>query len=105
MAKPKAFQYKQSVYLSVTTINETTHPNAYLKKIKNINSGLKARTKILDTLESKPSSAGRIANDASLSYNVVMHHLRLLENEGIVQRKGSRPYFWGSTGLGQKRLS
>ena len=81
------------------------HPNAYLKKIKNMNSGLKTRTKILENLESKPSSSGRIAKDAFLSYNVVMHHLRLLEKEGIVQRKGSRPYYWVSTGLGQKRLS
>ena len=81
------------------------NPNAYLKKIKNMKSGLKARTKILETFESKPSSAGEIAKDVSLSYNVVMHHLRLLEKEGIVQRKGSRPYYWVSTGLGQKRLS
>jgi predicted transcriptional regulator len=81
------------------------HPKAYLKKIKNMNSGLKARTKILETLESNLSYAGKIAENAFLSYNVVMHHLRLLEKEGIVQRKGNRPYYWVSTGLGQKRLT
>ena len=80
------------------------HPNAYLKNIRNVSSGLKARTKILEALESKPSDAVRIAKEASLSYSVVMHHLRLLENEGIVHRKGRRPYYWVSTGLGQKRL-
>jgi predicted transcriptional regulator len=81
------------------------HPKAYLTNIRNVNSGLNARTKILDTLESNPSSAGKIAKEASLSYSVVIHHLRLLEKEGIVQHKGKRPYYWVSTGLGQKRLS
>jgi predicted transcriptional regulator len=81
------------------------HPNAYLKNIRNVNCGLKARTKILEILEIKQSSAGTIAKEVSLSYGVVIHHLRLLSNEGIVHRKGSRPYYWVSTGLGQKRLS
>jgi predicted transcriptional regulator len=80
------------------------HPNAYLKNIRNVGSGLKARTKILEALENKPCDGVRIANERSLSYSVVMHHLRLLENEGIVHRKGRRPYYWVSTGLGQKRL-
>ncbi len=81
------------------------HPNAYLENIRNVSSGLKARTKILEALESKPCDGVRIAKEGSLSYSVVMHHLRLLENEGIVHRKGRRPYYWVSTGLGQKRLS
>jgi len=81
------------------------HPNAYLKNIRNVNCGLKARTKILEILEIKQSSAGTIAKEVSLSYGVVIHHLRLLSNEDIVHRKGSRPYYWVSTGLGQKRLS
>jgi predicted transcriptional regulator len=81
------------------------HPNAYLKNIRNVTCGLKARTKILDTLDIKPSSAGRMAKEASMSYSVVIHHLRLLEKEDIIHRKGNRPYFWVSTGYGQKRLS
>ena len=80
------------------------HPNAYLKNIRNVSNGVKARTKILETLESKPCDGVRMAKEVSLSYSVVMHHLRLLENEGIVHRKGRRPYYWVSTGLGQKRL-
>jgi DNA-binding transcriptional ArsR family regulator len=80
------------------------HPNAYLKNIRNVDSGLKARSKILEALESKPYDGVKIAKEGSLSYSVVMHHLRLLENEGIVHRKGRRPYYWVSTGLGQKRL-
>ena len=81
------------------------HPNAYLKNIRNVSCGLKTRTKILEILEIKQSSAGTIVKEVSLSYGVVIHHLRLLSNEDIVQRKGSRPYYWVSTGLGQKRLS
>ena len=80
------------------------HPNAYLRNVRNVSSGLRTRTKILETLDSKPCDGVRMAKEASLSYSVVMHHLRLLEKEGIVHRKGRRPYYWVSTGLGQKRL-
>ena len=80
------------------------HPNAYLEHVRNVSSGVKARTKIMEALESKPCNALKLAKEGSLSYSVVMHHLRLLENEGIVQRTGRRPYYWLSTGLGQKRL-
>jgi predicted transcriptional regulator len=72
--------------------------------VKNVKSGLKARTRILNALEQRSSSAASVAKEKSLSYGVVMHHLRLLENEGTVNRKGKRPYFWLLTGLGQKRL-
>ena len=85
-------------------IKGALHPNAYLKLVRNVISGLKARTKILDALEGKPFEAVKLAKEASLSYGVVIHHLRLLEKEGIVHRRGRRPYFWVLTGLGQKRL-
>jgi len=75
-----------------------------LERVKNVKSGLKTRTKILDALEKQSSAATAIAKEKLLSYGVVMHHLRLLEKEGIVNRKGKRPYFWVLTGLGQKRL-
>jgi DNA-binding transcriptional ArsR family regulator len=75
-----------------------------LERVKNVKRGLKARTKILTALEKRSSDAAAMAKEKSLSYGVVMHHLRLLEKEGIVNRKGKRPYFWVLTGLGQKRL-
>jgi predicted transcriptional regulator len=75
-----------------------------LQHVKNVKSGLKARTKVLNVLETRGSAATAIAESKSLSYGVVMHHLRLLENEGTVSRKGKRPYIWLLTGLGQKRL-
>ncbi|TRO53988.1 ArsR family transcriptional regulator [Candidatus Bathyarchaeota archaeon] len=85
-------------------MKEAFHPNAYLQHVKNVKSGLKARTRILNALETRPSDATSIAKYKSLSYGVVTHHLRLLESEGIVNRKGKRPYVWLLTGLGQKRL-
>ena len=72
--------------------------------MKNVKNGLKARTKVLNVLETKASGATTIAESKSLSYRVVMHHLHLLETEGTVSRKGKRPYIWMLTGLGQKRL-
>jgi len=88
----------------VAPIKETWHPNAYLKSIRNVQSGLSARTKILTLLDKEPFSAGKIASQSKLTYNVVIYHLRLLKAEGTVERRGGRRYVWLSTGLGQKRL-
>ncbi|MCL6578259.1 MAG: winged helix-turn-helix domain-containing protein [Candidatus Bathyarchaeota archaeon] len=83
---------------------ETYHPNAYLARIRNVKLGLKARTRILNTLEGHPLDTRTIMKEAGMHYGVVMHHLKLLEAEGIVERKGNKPRVWGLTGLGQKRL-
>ncbi len=85
-------------------LKEAYHPNAYLTSIRNVKLGLKARTKILKVLEERSLETKNIAKEASLHYPVVLYHLKLLEKEGIVQRRGSRPCVWGITGLGQKRL-
>jgi len=83
---------------------EAYHPNAYLSNIRNIKLGLRARTKILSVLERFSVDAKTIAKEKGMLYGVVLHHLRLLETEGIVERKGSKPHIWALTGLGQKRL-
>ena len=84
---------------------ENLHPNAYLKKIRNVHCGLVARTKILVLLEKQGYSASKLAKESALSYGVVMYHLRLLKNEGTVERKGIGRYIWLATRFGQKRLS
>jgi predicted transcriptional regulator len=76
-----------------------------LQHIRNVANGLKARTSILNALDKQFSNASAIAKEKALSYAVVMHHLRLLEAEGVVSRKGKRPCSWVLTGLGQKRLA
>jgi predicted ArsR family transcriptional regulator len=83
---------------------EAYHPNAYLSSIKNIKLGLRARTRVLNVLERVSVDAKTIAKEAEMHYGVVMHHLRLLEREGRVERKHSKPHIWVLTGLGQKRL-
>lgn len=83
---------------------EIYHPNAYLSSIKNIKRGLRARTQILNTLENHAGDAKNVANETGKPYGVVLHHLKLLESEGIAERKGSRPHVWMLTGVGQKRL-
>jgi len=89
----------------VKVIKPPLHPNAYLSNVRNVSKGLRARSKILQILDSDPTSASRMAKATSLTYGVVMHHLKLLACEGIVDRKGGRPYYWVTTGLGQKRLA
>jgi DNA-binding transcriptional ArsR family regulator len=85
-------------------LREAYHPNAYLSNIRNIKRGLRARTKILNVLSGGAVDAKTIAKKTEMPYSVVMHHLRLLEAEGIVKREGSKPHVWMLTGLGQKRL-
>jgi predicted transcriptional regulator len=75
-----------------------------MQQIKNIRNGLITRTVLLSLLEIRASDASSIAKETSLSYGVVAHHLKLLEKENTVFRKGRRPYVWELTGLGQKRL-
>jgi predicted transcriptional regulator len=86
-------------------IKETMHPNAYLKQIRNVHSGLVARTKILVLLECQGFAACKIAKESGLTYGVVIHHLNLLKKEGTIERKGNKRYIWLVTGFGQKRLS
>ena len=90
--------------LLVKMFREAYHPNAYLSNIKNNRLGLQARTRILNVLERLSVDAKTIAKEAEMHYGVVMHHLRLLKAEAIVERKLGKPYIWTVTGLGQKRL-
>jgi len=85
-------------------LREAYHPKAYLSSIKNIKRGLQARTRILDILDRRSADAKTISGETEMHYGVVMHHLRLLEAEGIIERKQSKPHVWMLTGLGQKRL-
>lgn len=81
------------------------HPNAYLSRIRNVRLGLKARSLILDALDVHSGlSASHICKESGLHYSVAMHHLRLLEKEGIVKSMSSKPIQWEATGSGQKRL-
>ena len=80
------------------------HPKAFLTLKRNVPRGLANRTKVIMALEKKPSNAKEISEKTGMSYASVLHHLRLLENEHIVARKGGRPYIWELTGAGQLSL-
>jgi len=81
------------------------HPKAFLSQKRNVKLGLKARTRIILALEKAASNARSVANATGLNYNIVLHHLHLLEVERVVTRKGKRPFLWELTGVGQQRLS
>jgi predicted transcriptional regulator len=83
---------------------EPYHPNAYLSTIRNIKRGLNARTQVLSALEKTSANAKTIANETAMHYNVILHHLKLLQKEGIVEHREGKPHIWAITGAGQKRL-
>jgi len=67
--------------------------------------GLSARTRILQVLERQESNIKGVVSLSGLHYGVVVHHLRLLEAERVVVRKGAKkPFVWELTGVGQQRL-
>jgi predicted transcriptional regulator len=81
------------------------HPKAFLSQKRNVKLGLAARTRIIVALEKTEGNARGIANMTGLNYKIVFHHLRLLEAEKVVTRKGDKPFLWELTGVGQQRLS
>jgi hypothetical protein len=85
---------------------ERYHPNAYLARRRNVTKGLKARTKILAVMDRTDElTLKEVSRLALLSYSSSLHHVRLLEGEGILKRAGKRPYKWRITGKGQKSLN
>ena len=89
----------------VATIKNNYHPNAYLKHVRNVKCGLAARTRLLSLLETQQVATGSAAFNANMSYAAALHHLRLLEEDGTIIRRGKRPCIWQLTGMGQKRLA
>jgi len=82
------------------------HPKAYLTHKRNVRPGLVARTKILTALEEHPGlTVAQLAELTGLSPSSVRLHLASLRREGVVNRRGKRPYAWFLTGRGQARLT
>ena len=82
-------------------------PLARLSKIRNVKRGLIVRTIILERLrraEPTGKTVKEIGNETGLDYHIILHHLRMLEKEKIVARKGKRPHKWLLTGIGQRLI-
>jgi predicted transcriptional regulator len=87
-------------------VERVFHPRAFLSRKRNVRLGLSARTRVLQVLEKQESDIKNIVGLSGLHYNVVAHHLRLLEAERVAVRKGDkRPFVWTLTGVGQQRLN
>ncbi len=85
-------------------MKQVFHPRAFLSRKRNVRMGLAARTRVLQVLEKNESNVRGVTQSTGLSYNVVVHHLRLLEDERVVRRGSKKPYVWRLTGAGQQRL-
>jgi len=73
--------------------------------MRNVASGLEARSRVLGVLEQGKRTAIEVAEETGMSYLRVLWHLHLLERFQVVERDDAhRPYQWSLTGLGQRRL-
>ena len=101
-------------------------PDAFLRRRRNVRRGLSARTKILAVLRGENAregnaevangragkagdgggmTASEISRVLGLSYSAIMHHLHLLEAEGVLTHEIVKGHYkWKITGRGQKRL-
>ena len=102
-------------------------PDAFLRRRRNVKRGLYARTKILEVLRGEKArkagetvaevaevarhranegmTASEISRILGLSYSATMHHLHLLEAEGVLMHEIVKGHYtWKITGRGQKRL-
>ena len=87
-------------------LNMAYHPKAYLSLKRNVRPGLATRTKILNALEERPGlTVLELSELTGLSPSAIRRQLLSLEEEGIVARRGRRPFKWALTGLGQARLT
>jgi len=82
------------------------HPNAYLPNIRDMEPGLKSRSKVLNFLKGRTNTARRISKGTELTYSNTLYHLRLMERFGVVQRdKSNKTHMWYETGSGQQELN
>ena len=82
------------------------HPNAYIQGMRNTESGLIARTKILISLEEGKTTVKEISLDIGISYAKAFHHLQLLRIRKIIERTTLKtPFDWKVTGYGYTRLN
>lgn len=81
------------------------HPNAYLRRKRNVKAGLITRTKILNVLETGNKGARDLCKESGLSYACVIYHLKSLRTEKLVSCSGAKkPFIWALTNLGQQKL-
>ena len=84
-------------------MKEEIEPQAYLRNLRNVSRGLKARSRIARSMRDNGTKKGKdIANAAGLSYSAAMRHLRHMKAEHIVEKKTHR---WSLTGLGQQAVT
>ncbi len=84
-------------------MQEEIEPQAYLRNLRNVRRGLRARSKIARNMRNNGASKGReIARAAGLSYSAAMRHLRHMNEEHIVEKSKEG---WSLTGLGQQAVT
>ncbi len=76
---------------------------AYLRSLRNVARGLKARSRIIAAMKMKRTVKGReVAGMIDLSYSSTMRHLRNMKSEQIVEKAADG---WRLTGLGQQPVT
>lgn len=81
------------------------HPKAYLKSKRNVSTGLRTRTLIIESISKKPSQIKGIANETNLSYRSVAYHVKTLKKENILTSSTrKKPLVWKLTRFGQQKL-
>ncbi|MEM1569326.1 MAG: winged helix-turn-helix domain-containing protein [Candidatus Bathyarchaeia archaeon] len=77
---------------------------AYLTLIRNVDRGLRTRTLIIKALKSGCTSIGEVSKTTGLKYQTILKHIKKMEEEGIVVKRGEKPVKWLLTDRGQRSI-
>lgn len=84
-------------------MQEKIEPEAYLRSLRNVMRGLRARSRLIIALRNRGAMKGReISREAGLSYGAAMRHLRHMKADRIVEKN---KLGWKLTGLGQRAVT
>ncbi|WP_455368417.1 hypothetical protein [[Eubacterium] cellulosolvens] len=81
------------------------HPKAYLRSKRNVSTGLRTRTLILEVISKKPAQIKKISSETNLSYRSIAYHVKTLSKEKIIiSNTMKKPLVWKLTKFGQQKL-
>ncbi len=81
------------------------NPKAYLRSIKNVEKGLRVRSKIIDILSKGGLSVGEISRRSGMPPTRIRYHLRNMKVDGVVKKhRAGKQVVWQLTGIGQASL-
>ncbi len=81
------------------------NPKAYLTRVKNVRSGLEARSKLVEALSARGLTTQELCKAVNMRPGKARYHLQNMVKDGVVKkRRSGRRIIWELTGTGQASI-